>query len=155
MFVRWCWLFSGRPSKFCHQFEIPSLSFPPRSGRIWSRSVTRTTRRSCVVWFTATWPPHDRRCRAQTRPRWKIWMTCGKTSPSSATRWGTCSASGPPNMPCSIQGAKKETRYLFPFSLFSWQNLCFLFARDAVWPQACDKLCYFESQRHILNLELN
>lgn len=87
---------------------IRSLSFPSRSGRTWSRSVMRTTRRSCAVWFTATWPPHGRRCRAQTRPRWKIWTTCAKISPNFAMRWGTCWASGPPNMPCSTQGAKKD-----------------------------------------------
>lgn len=93
---------------FRHRSEFPLPSFPSRSGRTWSRSGMRTTRRSCAAWFTATWRPHGRRCKARTRPRWKIWTTCAKTSPSFATRWGTCSASGPQNTPCSTREAKTD-----------------------------------------------
>lgn len=82
--------------------------FPCRSGKTLNRSVMRTTRRSCAVWYTATWPPHGKRCRAWIRPRWRTWTTYAKICRSFATRWGTCWASGHPNTPCSTQGAKAK-----------------------------------------------
>lgn len=128
-----------------------------RSGRTWSRSVMRTTRRSCVAWFTVTWPLRDRRCRAQTRPQWKTSTTCAKTSQSFAMRWGTCWASGPPNMPCSTQGAKKTELDILSLSPFPFDKTsASRFIWDAVWPEHVEiKTLLFESQRQLLNLELN
>lgn len=71
----------------------------------------RTIRRSCAAWCTATWLPHDRRCRARIRPRWRTSTICVKTCPSSVTKWETFWASAPLNTPCSTPEAKP-----WPFS---------------------------------------